>query len=124
MYNLKTPCKDCPFSKGSTMGASLHPDRVPSIIEDLLSDDHKVFTCHKTIDYAALDEWLDEDESDGAFKTQPGNEMCMGSLIYLQKVGRPHISQRMAYALGLLDYDEVQKQFENVIDEQEILNRK
>jgi hypothetical protein len=121
MFDLKKPCKDCPFLKNSPMREVLHSDRLPQIVSDLLSDDHKVFTCHKTINYK---ERVDEVENE-TFYPQPGNQMCMGSMIFLQKMGRPHISQRVAYAIGLLNHKDLENQFDLVIDAEDLcVNKK
>jgi len=120
MFDLKKPCADCPFLKDSTMRKSLRPGRVKGIVEDLLSNDYTVFTCHKTIDYSKLDKDIWDESKEESFTHQPGNQMCMGSMIFLQKLGRPHVSQRLAYAMGKINYKKLEQQFDKVIDESDL----
>lgn len=107
MFDVKQPCKDCPFRKDADMRHSLGPDRMKEIVSNLLDDDNKTFTCHKTIDY---DNRQNKDQE----------QMCMGSMVFLHKIGRPTISQRLAYAWGHLDPREVEQLRDTVIDEPDI----
>lgn len=63
VFNLRKPCKNCPFKKGTDM--ELRPGRMEGIVESL-KDDHAVFHCHKTLDQ--------EDKS-----------ACMGALAYMHE---------------------------------------
>jgi hypothetical protein len=110
LFNLKKPCDQCPFVKNSMMNKTLSEGRVTDIVEDLLSDDKKTFTCHKTIDYNEMD------ENNELVRNPQKEEMCFGSMIFLQKIRRPHVSQRLAYALGILDHNNLVKNGDLVID--------
>lgn len=46
-YRLKRPCSNCPFLKEGAI--ELAPGRLHGIIEQLTSDDHSTFPCHKTV---------------------------------------------------------------------------
>lgn len=52
-YHLKSPCKDCPFVKGSSTNQTLHEERIPEIISSIRADFE--FPCHKTV-YSNVDE--------------------------------------------------------------------
>jgi hypothetical protein len=90
-FDLKRPCSDCVFRKHGAI--HLHPERRPGIIAHLLGDDHRWFRCH-----------------------QKRGAQCVGSMVYLQKCGRPSVSMRMAYATGLLDWYRVHELFADVIE--------
>jgi len=78
MFNLKTPCKDCPFVKDSLTNETLHENRLKDIVHDLENNGH--FFCHKTIDYT-------KGEHGEKFKPKQGNELCAGSLLYMKREG-------------------------------------
>lgn len=113
MFNLKKPCKDCPFLKNSDMRHSLMPGRLEDIISDLLSNDYKNFRCHKTIDYA------NQDES-GELIRSPEEQLCYGSMIFLQKIGRPSVIQRFGYVTGEINFKEITEQMATVVDPEDI----
>ena len=96
-FNLKKPCKQCPFSRGSIDGW-LGEDRAEEIINSI-SDQDGSFTCHKT----------DRDKSKEA-------EHCAGALILLEKVDMPNQLMRISERLGI--YDRFKLDFEaNVFDD-------
>lgn len=71
-YGLKKPCANCPFLKDRDKAISLREGRVPGIVEDLLTGRSSSFSCHKTL------------------KGGKATEMqCAGSLIMMEKLGRP-----------------------------------
>ncbi|MNY85798.1 hypothetical protein D3C78_19980 [compost metagenome] len=104
MFNVKKPCADCPFLKDSTMNKSLHPERLSEITEELLKDDHNSFSCHKTVNY--------DDTSD-----KTNEQQCFGSMVYLQKIGRPNVAMRLAYMTKHLDYDTVKQYADKIIED-------
>ena len=57
-------------------------------------------------------------DEDGVERYQAsGNEaQCVGSMVYLLKLGRPSVSMRLAAAVGLLDFDQLREQYPDVID--------
>jgi hypothetical protein len=79
MFNVKKPCKDCPFVKGSITNQTLLPSRMKEIVHDVTHDGH--FFCHKTIDYAK------EKEHGDSFKPIEGEQLCAGSVLYIQRAG-------------------------------------
>jgi hypothetical protein len=83
-FNLKKPCPDCPFLKGSNTNTTLHPARIPGIVRDLLRG--STFQCHKTL---------------GKEKA----EHCAGALLYLEREEAPNQLMRIAERLGSYDPD-------------------
>ncbi|ALN97773.1 hypothetical protein Bp8pS_094 [Bacillus phage vB_BpuM-BpSp] len=91
MFNLKKPCKDCPFVKGSSTNTTLIEGRLDGIKYDLLNN--HTFSCHKTVDYD---------------KNNKNNEQhCVGAMLYLYKENRPNQMMRVGERLGFLDEDEL-----------------
>lgn len=95
-FDLKKPCKDCPFIKGSSTNISLAEGRIPGIVQDLRQD--KSFTCHKTLEAPRHDQ-----------------QHCAGALIYLEREQRPNQMMRIAERLGLYDYKQLHMDV-NLID--------
>ena len=83
-FNLKKPCKQCPFSRDCLIGW-LGADRAEAIITNI-ADNGQTFTCHKT----------DRDKSKEA-------EHCAGALILLEKTGRHNQLMRISERLGIYD---------------------
>lgn len=108
MFKLKKPCPGCPFLKNSPTG--LHPDRLPSIVEDLHNGD--VFYCHKTIDYGKQF----NEETDEFIKDVEKNQFCAGAMIYLEKQKAPNQIMQIAGRLGYYNNEEVIEHKERVID--------
>jgi hypothetical protein len=113
LFNLKQPCDQCPFVKDTDMGKSLSTTRMTDIIQDLLSNDRKTFACHKTINYGV----------DEPARKHDKEQLCYGSMIYLQKIGHPHISQRLAYSMNILDYNKIVEDANLVIDPMPIVKK-
>lgn len=80
-FNLKKPCKECPFSTKCKKGW-LGEDRAIDIIH-AITDQQGTFTCHKT----------DRDPTKKA-------EHCAGALILLEKEDRPNQMMRISERLG------------------------
>ena len=84
-------CPNCPFREN---GAAIHlqSGRLEQIKNDLLADDSATFICHKTVYNLDLD-------------MRPTGEqprkMCAGAYEYLLQIGRPNLSMRIAYAMGV-----------------------
>jgi hypothetical protein len=89
------------------MNLSLHPDRIPGIIEDLKQGD--LFHCHKTINYSLQ---FDDDDN---FIPSPTNQLCAGSLLYVEKAGIDYLPLRLAHVLGAYDFNKMYGQ-ELIID--------
>lgn len=83
-FELKKPCPDCPFLKGSSTNRTLGKERLDEI-KGYMHDD-LVFTCHKTLD--ALK------------KEQQG---CAGAMLYVKKYQLPNQSLQIAERLGFYD---------------------
>lgn len=99
MFELKKPCKDCPFIKGGVMNQSLSEGRIEGIQKDLLRD--KSFPCHKTVDY---EKGSKEEE-----------QHCAGAMLWLYKKGRPNQIMRIGERFGHLKESELSGQ-ELIID--------
>lgn len=100
MFELKIPCKDCPFVCGSSTNTTLAEGRIEGIIDDLHAD--KTFSCHKTINY--------DDRDDTS-----NNQFCAGAMNYLIKEGIPNQPMQIAQRLGLMDTSKL-KGKEKIID--------
>ncbi|MGF0347648.1 hypothetical protein ACQR3P_28825 [Rhodococcus sp. IEGM1300] len=82
-FNMKTPCKECPFRPDSITHKTLSEGRLEDIVETLR--DGGTFQCHKSIP--------DDVES----------QHCAGALILLEREDNP--SQMMRIAERLRCYD-------------------
>lgn len=76
-FDLKRPCRECPFLKGRSY---LHSERAREIAEVTLVGD-KTFTCHKTLDHE--------------------HQHCAGALIMSERHGRPNAMHQIAQRLGI-----------------------
>lgn len=47
IYNLKAPCKECPFRSDGAFTGSLGKRRIEGIVENIRNDGF--FPCHKTV---------------------------------------------------------------------------
>jgi hypothetical protein len=96
-FNVKRPCENCPFRKEGAI--ELHPDRLPSIVADLLQNDWEWFKCHKTL-----------------HKKRKDHSACAGSMIYLLKAGQPSVPMRLAASSRMLSFDALKAQFNDIIE--------
>lgn len=78
-FDLKRPCKDCPFLRGKSY---LHPERAREIANYAIRDD-LTFTCHKTIGRK--------------------EQHCAGALLMSEKHDRRNSMHQIAHRLGLYD---------------------
>ncbi len=83
-FDLKTPCKDCPFIKGSSTNTTLAEGRLEEIVEGIRAD--MSFTCHKTLHMPSSDQ-----------------QHCAGAMIFLEKEDRPNQMMRIAERIGMYD---------------------
>lgn len=112
-FGLIKPCGNCPFLKDKKKAINLRPERVPGIIEDLLSGHSGGFACHKTLN----GEEVDDDSEDGAHYVPGGGEMqCAGALIVLEKLNRPTGNMKIAERLGMYDRHKLEPYYDLVID--------
>ena len=83
-FDLKTPCKECPFR--TDIKPFLHPDRVREILDGITSGD-KTFTCHKTAKF--------DDDGERVLYGSPQDQHCAGALILLEKIEQPNQLMRI-----------------------------
>lgn len=91
MFDLKRPCKNCPFRVSQAANFALHPARLEEIRTAT------AFQCHATVNYAAYD---DEGERQGDHPQQ-----CAGLMAVLGAIGKPNQIMQVAYRLGAFDPD-------------------
>lgn len=108
-FNLKKPCKDCPFRNDKPHQKGwLGEKRANDIYQNLLDGGN--FPCHKTHDYA--------DDSGSEFRHQDNHQFCAGALIMLEKENNTLQSHalRMAIRFDLYNPNDLDKSspvFEN-----------
>ena len=107
---LKRPCSNCPFRLEG--GIQLEPGRLDGIIRDLLADDRGTFQCHKVVYSSAGGTW----DADGQYQPSGNEAMCAGAAAVLMKRGRPTISMRVAFAMGVAKPDQWDHFAEEVVD--------
>lgn len=83
-FDLKEPCKECPFLRGSTTNKTLVKGRLEEIVDAIRDDAH--FTCHKTLN-----------------KPLKERQHCGGALIFLEKENNPNQFMNVARYLGIYD---------------------
>lgn len=110
-YRLKKPCANCPFLKDASKAIRLHPERVPSILEDLLSGRSTGFACHKT-----LDGHYEEDDEESRYVPGQTEQQCAGALAVLEKLGRPTDLMQIMGRMGAYDAERYRKLTDVVID--------
>lgn len=103
-FDLKRPCKDCPFRKDVT--PYLRPDRAAEILDAIERQDQS-FTCHKTIS--------GEQQSDEGYVPGETDQFCAGALIMLEKMGSPNRLPRIAEFLKIYDPTQL-RGHDNVFD--------
>lgn len=97
-FDLKKPCKDCPFVTGSLTNTSLPKERIEGIVSDIREG--STFTCHKTL---YTDKKVPE-------------QHCAGALIFLEKEDNPNQLMRIAERIGLYDRRKLEMDTENMIE--------
>lgn len=90
LYNLKRPCKDCPFLREKKFRLRR--------LEQFASAGE--FVCHKT---AEVNDNNDDGPSTFEAKRNGKSSVCAGMLIYNEKRGRPNQMMRVSERLGLYD---------------------
>ena len=83
-FDLKQPCKDCPFIKGSSTNRTLAEGRLNDIIDTIRHD--KTFTCHKTLELPSSEQ-----------------QHCAGALVFLEREKCPNQMMRIAERFGMYD---------------------
>lgn len=94
MFDLKSPCVNCPFRKGCGSRFRLNRHRLAGIIGA------QAFQCHKTVDYDGEDE-----DEDGFVIPEAGDspQQCAGLMAILHRDGVPNQIMQMAERLKFLD---------------------
>ena len=110
-FNLKRPCKTCPFLRGDAGPVRLVKERTREIIEAATGVPGATFSCHKTVDYDQDESW---DDDDSCPRNTEGEQHCAGAILFSIKVEEPNQMTRIADRLGLLNgLDETADVFEN-----------
>lgn len=84
-FDLKKPCKDCPFINGSSTNVTLAEGRLKGIVEDIRND--MSFICHKTINKQCREQ-----------------QHCACAMIFLERENRPNQMMRIAERIGCYDH--------------------
>ena len=92
-YGLIRPCPHCPFR--NDIEPYLRPERTTEIATEIQQGGP--FICHETT--------VHKEGEDGAIELLegPNSKVCAGSLIVMEKMGRPNQDARLAERLG--EYD-------------------
>jgi hypothetical protein len=100
-FDMKKPCKNCPFIKGNCFEQSLSRERVSMIIEDISTD--KTFPCHKH---------------------ESPEQNCVGSALFVKKLEISNSMLQIAQRLRLYDESSLglRKGTELYDNQQEMLN--
>lgn len=104
-FDLKKPCKDCPFIVGSSTNRTLAEGRITEIVKDI-TEENATFSCHKTINY---------DERDMSTE-----QHCAGALIYAKKSGKPNTMLQIAERFGIYDPREINENYPGIIKEDDL----
>lgn len=96
MFDLRSPCSDCPFLK--TGGIRLTRGRVREIARCFTDSQGAVFHCHKTVTH-------DDNDDDGGTITTGNEQVCAGGLIFADKQGKANQGMRIAMRLRLFNPD-------------------
>lgn len=99
-FNLKRPCKNCPYRKDCLPGW-LGRARADELAADVILGD-KTFACHKTVNYAKWDEQEDPDE----YQHDGTEQFCAGALILEKKANwGGNFSIRLGRMFGGFQYE-------------------
>lgn len=102
-FNLKKPCKNCPFTKADTT-IHLQEGRREEIIESLLTGESMSFPCHKSV-YKSDGRNFDEE---GEYKPTD-IQQCPGAMAVCKKFGRDAVIVQVSTRMGFIPeghYDE------------------
>ena len=117
-FDLKKPCKNCPFLKPSVQPMNkgwLSKERAQGIIDNLLHQGG-TFPCHKTtnidddfnydVEFES-EEAAREAETEAWHRNVSGSQYCAGALILMLKCGNPSQMTQIAQRLNLFNADEL-----------------
>ena len=91
-FDLRTPCKECPFTR-SCMKGWLGARRMRQILRSL-DNDFSVFACHKFL-YRE-----DFNEEEGRYEASDDQQACAGAVIYQEQHGLRAVLTRLAMRDG------------------------
>lgn len=94
---MTRPCAHCPFLREGAI--ELQPGRLDGIVAGLLADDHEGFICHEV-----------------AYAPRPRRVQCAGAMVMLLKAGQPSVLMRLGAVYGLVDFEALRDQADDVID--------
>lgn len=89
-FDLKTPCKDCPFR--TDVRGYITASRAREII-DAITSQQKTFACHKTTKH----------DDDGEHIPRDKEQHCAGATIFLERMDAPNQMMRIAERIGFYD---------------------
>lgn len=119
-FDLKKPCKNCPFRKAGAI--YLSPGRLEGIVEDLKRHDQHTFQCHKTVHSKRGGVWEQNEDTGETEYIPSGNESaCMGAIAYMFRDQDSSVATRLALALGILKTEEIEAVYPEIIDRLESL---
>lgn len=110
-FRLKKPCGNCPFRKEGAI--QLEEGRLENIVDGLVTDDWSTFQCHKTVHNEKTGGTWDEE---GNYTASGEESMCVGAMIYLEKLGRPTVGMRIGRITGHYDPQVLAPLFDDVLD--------
>lgn len=108
-YDLKAPCKDCPFRTDCIKGW-LGENRAAEIADSLI-DNQKTFPCHKTT----------TNDSEGDTVENEDSQHCAGAMIMLEHIQRPNQMMRICERLGIYDHKKLDMEAPVFDDPQEFI---
>lgn len=121
-FALKKPCANCPFLKDPEKAIKLHPERVPGIINDLLTRESTGFACHKTLG-GHYEESDDPDCDEGRYVPGGKDLQCAGALIVLEKLGFQSDVMQIGQRLDWYHPEESKPYHDMVIEPDDIRQR-
>lgn len=92
-FDLRKPCKGCPFVDDEHAVRHLGEERAEGIV-DSITRMQQSFTCHKTTEYC---------EEKGEHVTNGKEQHCAGALILLEKHNQPNQMMRISERFGGYD---------------------
>lgn len=101
MFDLKRPCKTCPFKKGNGENFALCQARIEEIIEA------PAFQCHSTIDYGRSVDENGEFSSDCIQSKKGGPQQCVGLMTLLHREGVPNTIMQVGERLKAFDPEQL-----------------
>jgi hypothetical protein len=90
MFDLKAPCADCPFLKAG--GIRLTPPRARQVARYFTDTQGGTFPCHKTVKAT--------DDDDEARPMRRGEQLCMGGILFADRLGRANQMVRIGERTG------------------------